>query len=461
MFYEERNAMSITTTTWNKSSWRDFPIKQHPIYTDKSAIESVEKELSGLPPLVFAKEADSLKEKFAKASRGEAFVLQGGDCAESFSQFNANNIRDMFKIILQMSVILTFASGCPIVKVGRLAGQFAKPRSSDTETIDGISYPSYRGDLINSQELDKREPDPTRLLKGYHQSASTLNLLRAFSQGGFANLEQVHLWNLSFVENNNFGKKYAELASDIAKSLRFMKACGIDTNNTRQLKEVSFYTSHEALVLHYEEALTRQDSLSGNWYDCSAHMLWIGERTRDIDHAHLEFLRGVKNPLGVKIGPSATKDDILKICDILNPNNEAGRLNLIVRMGADKIGDKFPKLLKEVCSDGRNILWSCDPMHGNTKVASSGYKTRAFEDIVSEIEQFFAIHAAQGSIAGGVHLEMTGADVTECVGGIQAIAEDKLHTNYHTQCDPRLNATQALELSFMLAQILSQRGAKI
>ncbi len=449
---------NVEKMNWDKKSWRKFPIKQHPIYSNKEEIESVENELSSLPPLVFAKEADSLKEKIAKASRGEAFVLQGGDCAESFSQFSANSIRDMFKIILQMSVILTFASGCPIVKVGRLAGQFAKPRSSDTETIDGVTYPSYRGDLINSQELDKRDPDPHRLLKGYHQSASTLNLLRAFSQGGFANLEQVHFWNLGFVADNNFGKKYAELANDIAKSLRFMKACGIDTNNTRQLKEVSFYTSHEALVLHYEEALTRQDSLSGNWYDCSAHMLWIGERTRGINEAHLEFLRGVKNPLGVKIGPNATKDDVLKICDILNPHNEEGRLSLIVRMGADKIEDRFPKLLQEVCKEGRNVLWSCDPMHGNTKMASSGYKTRAFEDIAKEIECFFAIHKAQGSIAGGIHLEMTGANVTECVGGIQDISEQTLHTNYHTQCDPRLNAMQALELSFKLAQILLDRN---
>lgn len=439
---------------WDKRTWRTFPIKQHPIYKDKDAIESVEKELSSFPPLVFAKEADNLKNKLAKASRGEAFLLQGGDCAESFSQFSANSIRDMFKIILQMSVILTFASSCPIVKVGRLAGQFAKPRSSDMETIDGITYPSYRGDLINSQELDKREPDPLRLLKGYHQSASTLNLLRAFSQGGFANLEQVHNWNLDFVANNNFGKRYEELACDITKSLHFMKACGIDTNNTRQLKEVSFYTSHEALVLNYEEALTRQDSLSGHWYDCSAHMLWIGERTRDIDHAHLEFLRGVKNPLGVKIGPNATKDDVLKICDILNPNNEEGRLTLIVRMGANIIEERFPNLLHEICRDGRKILWSCDPMHGNTKVATSGYKTRSFNDIVSEIKSFFAIHKAEGSIAGGIHLEMTGANVTECIGGVQEIGEDILHTNYHTQCDPRLNATQALELSFMLADIL-------
>ncbi|STQ86408.1 3-deoxy-7-phosphoheptulonate synthase class II [Helicobacter muridarum] len=446
----------VITSAWRKESWRDFPIKQHPVYVNKSDIESVERELSSFPPLVFSKEADSLKDKLAKASCGQSFLLQGGDCAESFSQFSADAIRDMFKIILQMSVILTFASSRPIIKVGRLAGQFAKPRSSDTEIINGISYPSYRGDLINSQELDKRNPDPLRLLKGYHQSASTLNLLRAFSQGGFANLERVHNWNLGFVANNNFGKRYEELASQIEKSLRFMKACGIDVDNTRQLKEVSFYTSHEALVLNYEEALTRQDSISGDWYDCSAHFLWIGERTRDIDHAHIEFLRGVKNPIGVKIGPNASKDDILRICDILNPSNEKGRLTLIVRMGSDKIEDKFPSLLRDICNDGRNIVWSCDPMHGNTKVASSGYKTRSFTDIVNEIKSFFAIHKAQGSIASGIHLEMTGADVTECLGGVQDISESILHKSYHTQCDPRLNATQALELSFMLAEILEQ-----
>lgn len=445
----------MSNKKWSKDSWRAKPIKQHPKYLDSKEIESVERELSSLPPLVFAKEADSLKEKLAKASKGEAFLLQGGDCAESFSQFSANGIRDMFKVILQMSAILTFASSLPIIKVGRLAGQFAKPRSSDTETINGVSYPSYRGDLINSQELDKREPDPNRLLKGYNQSASTLNLLRAFSQGGFANLEQVHNWNLSFVKNN-FGKKYEKIANDIAKSLAFMRACGIDTATNRQLKEVSFYTSHEALVLNYEEALTRQDSLSGEWYDCSAHFLWIGERTRGVDEGHIEFLRGVKNPLGVKIGPNATASDVLKICDILNPQNEPGRLTLIVRMGASVIEKNFPPLLRDVESAGRAVLWSCDPMHGNTKVASSGYKTRDFNDIMSEISSFFSIHKAQGSVAGGIHLEMTGADVTECIGG--AISEDILSTNYHTQCDPRLNATQALELSFMLSEILSKRA---
>lgn len=441
---------------WNKKSWRDFPIKQHPIYNNKQNIETVEKELENLPPLVFAKEADRLKSRMAKANKGEAFLLQGGDCAESFSQFNTNNIRDMFKLILQMSVILTFASGSQVIKLGRLAGQFAKPRSSDTEIINGVSYPSYRGDLINSTELNDRDPDPQRLLKGYHQSASTLNLLRAFSSGGLANLEEVHNWNLGFVKKNNFGKKYEELANEITKSLTFMKACGIDVSNSRTLSEVEFYTSHEALVLNYEESLTRLDSLSEQWYDCSAHMLWIGERTRDVDHAHIEFLRGVKNPIGVKIGPDAKVSDILKICDILNPDNEEGRLNLIVRMGASKIDEKFPSILKQIAQEGRNVLWSCDPMHGNTKSTKNGFKTRIFNEIISEIKSFFEIHKANGSIVGGLHLEMTGTDVTECIGGIQEINEEILHTNYHTQCDPRLNATQALELSFMVADMLKK-----
>ncbi|PAF51680.1 3-deoxy-7-phosphoheptulonate synthase [Helicobacter sp. 13S00401-1] len=440
--------------SWSKSSWRNFPIKQHPTYKDKEHIKKVEEILCGFPPLVFAREADKLREGFAKASKGKAFLLQGGDCAESFSQFSANNIRDMFKIILQMSVILTFASSYPIIKVGRLAGQFAKPRSSDTETIDGVTYPSYRGDLINEQDLNAREPDPEKLLRGYNQSASTLNLLRAFAQGGFADLASIHKWNLEFVHNNNFGKRFSLLADDITKSLKFLEACGISSENNSALREVDFYTSHEALVLNYEEALTRQDSLSGKWYDCSAHMLWIGERTRDLDHAHVEFLRGVHNPIGVKIGPNATKEDILGLCEKLNSRNEAGRLNLIVRMGSEKIKEKLPALLDSIKGYGLEILWSCDPMHGNTKTSSSGYKTRDFGDVVSEIKNFFEIHRQNGSIPGGLHLELTGQDVTECIGGLQEISEDILHTSYKTQCDPRLNAVQALELSFLVSDIL-------
>ncbi|PAF45119.1 3-deoxy-7-phosphoheptulonate synthase class II [Helicobacter sp. 11S02596-1] len=446
---------------WNPKSWRDFPIKQHPIYPDIAELQAVENELKSYPPLVFAGEARNLQERLKEASKGRAFLLQGGDCAESFSQFDAINIRDMFKVIIQMGAILTFAGSCPIVKVGRLAGQFAKPRSSDTEIIDGVELPSYRGDMINGMAFDvsSRKPDPQRLLRAYHQSAATLNLIRAFAQGGLADLNEVHRWNLSFVKNNDFGKKYEELADRITQTLGFMKACGINTQSTPILKETEFYTSHEALVLNYEEQLVRQDSLSGQWYDCSAHMLWIGERTRGLEQAHLEFLRGVKNPVGVKIGPKATKEDILGICEILNPHNEPGRLNLIVRMGADVIRENLPKLLRQINPEGREILWSCDPMHGNTIKASSGYKTRVFDSILSEVKSFFEIHQAEGSYAGGVHLEMTGQDVTECVGGSCAITEAGLACNYNTQCDPRLNATQALELAFLIADILKARNS--
>lgn len=447
---------------WTPKSWRNFPIKQHPIYPQIKELEAVEAELKNYPPLVFAGEARNLKKHFEEASKGRAFLLQGGDCAESFLQFHAVGIRDLFKVIIQMGAILTFAGSCPIIKVGRIAGQFAKPRSSDTEIIDGIELPSYRGDMINAMGFDttSRVPDPKRMLQAYHQSASTLNLIRAFAQGGLADLNEVHRWNLDFVKNNDFGKKYEELADAITQTLGFMKACGINTENTPTLKETEFYTSHEALLLNYEEQLVRQDSLSGEWYDCSAHMLWIGERTRGLDEAHLEFLRGIKNPVGVKIGPKATKEDILGICDVLNPDNEAGRLNFIVRMGKDVIEKNLPKLLKTLNPEGREILWSCDPMHGNTVKASSGYKTRIFDSILNEVKSFFEIHQAEGSYAGGVHLEMTGQDVTECVGGSQAITEAGLACNYNTQCDPRLNATQAIELAFLIADILKARNAR-
>lgn len=447
---------------WTPKSWRSFPIKQHPVYPQIKELEAVEAELKNYPPLVFAGEARNLKKHFEEASKGRAFLLQGGDCAESFSQFHAVSIRDLFKVIIQMGAILTFAGSCPIIKVGRIAGQFAKPRSSDTEIIDGVELPSYRGDMINAMGFDttSRIPDPKRMLQAYHQSASTLNLIRAFAQGGLADLNEVHRWNLDFVKNNDFGKKYEELADAITQTLGFMKACGINTENTPTLKETEFYTSHEALLLNYEEQLVRQDSLSGEWYDCSAHMLWIGERTRGLDEAHLEFLRGVKNPVGVKIGPKATKEDILGICDVLNPDNEAGRLNFIVRMGKDVIEKNLPKLLKTINPEGREILWSCDPMHGNTVKASSGYKTRIFDSVLDEVKSFFEIHQAEGSYAGGVHLEMTGQDVTECVGGSQAITEAGLACNYNTQCDPRLNATQAIELAFLIADILKARNAR-
>lgn len=443
---------------WSPKSWRKFPIKQQPIYSDKELLKRVENELKSYPPLVFAGEARNLKSRLADAVEGRAFLLQGGDCAESFSQFNAVNIRDMFKVIIQMSAILTFAGKMPVIKVGRLAGQFAKPRSNDSEVIDGVELPIYRGDIINSVDatLQGREPNPKRMLQAYNQSAATLNLLRAFAQGGFADLNEVHKWNMKFVKNNTFGKKYEALAQRITEALEFMKACGINTQNTQQLKETEFYTSHEALLLNYEEQLCREDSITAKWYDCSAHLLWIGERTRGLDEAHIEFLRGVDNPLGVKIGANATKDDIMGLCDALNPHNESGRLNIIIRMGADKIKEKLPQLLKEVLPEGRKILWSIDPMHGNTIKANNGYKTRAFDKILDEVKAFFEIHKSYNSFAGGIHLEMTGQNVTECIGGGVQITESTLSSNYNTQCDPRLNATQAIELAFLLAEIFKK-----
>lgn len=443
---------------WSPKSWRKFPIKQQPIYSDKELLKRVENELKSYPPLVFAGEARSLKSRLADAVEGRAFLLQGGDCAESFSQFNAINIRDMFKVIIQMSAILTFAGKMPVIKVGRLAGQFAKPRSNDSEVIDGVELPIYRGDIINSVDatLQGREPNPKRMLQAYNQSAATLNLLRAFAQGGFADLNEVHKWNMKFVKNNAFGKKYEALAQRITEALEFMKACGINTQNTQQLKETEFYTSHEALLLNYEEQLCREDSITAKWYDCSAHLLWIGERTRGLDEAHIEFLRGVDNPLGVKIGANATKDDIMGLCDALNPHNESGRLNIIIRMGADKIKEKLPQLLKEVLPEGRKILWSIDPMHGNTIKANNGYKTRAFDKILDEVKAFFEIHKSYNSFAGGIHLEMTGQNVTECIGGGIQITESTLSSNYNTQCDPRLNATQAIEMAFLIADMVKK-----
>lgn len=449
----------MQNVNWNPKSWRDRIALQQPVYKNLNALAEVEKELSKYPPLVFAGEARSLKAHLAKVSKGEAFLLQGGDCAESFTDFNAVRIRDLFKVILQMAVVLTYAGACPIVKVGRLAGQFAKPRSSDTETINGITLPSYRGDIINGMEFsaEAREANPKRILQAYHQSAATLNLIRAFAQGGLADLNQVQKWNLDFVDGAQ-SERFSDMASKITQALAFMQACGITAENTPTLHETEFFTSHEALLLNYEEALTRKDHLTGDWYDCSAHMLWIGERTRNLEGAHLEFLRGVGNPLGVKIGPNATREDILGICDILNPHNEAGRLNLIVRMGANVILDKLPKLLESVKSEKREIVWSIDPMHGNTTKASSGYKTRSFDSILNEVKAFFEIHRSVGTYAGGVHLEMTGEDVTECVGGMQAITEENLGCNYNTQCDPRLNASQAVELSFLIADVLKNRN---
>jgi len=447
------------STKWTPDSWRQFPIKQQPTYKDKEALKKVEEELSSYPPLIFAGEARALKEQFAKAARGEAFLLQGGDCAESFKAFDAQNIKSLFKLMMQMAVVLTYSSGKPVVKVGRVAGQFAKPRSSDFEEIDGVKYPSYRGDIINDidTDLEKREPNPQNLLKAYNQSAATMNLLRAFSRGGMADLNKVHEWNLEYMKNHSLGAKYEELSNKISQSLAFMKACGIDASNTPALNETKLFTSHEALLLNYEQTMTRKDSLTGEYYDCSAHMLWIGDRTRDLKEAHIEYFRGIQNPIGCKVGPSMGEDELIELIDALNPNNEEGRLNLIVRMGAGKIQEHFPKLLRKVRDAGKNVLWSCDPMHGNVEKTSNGYKTRDFANILSEVEQFFAIHKENGTVAGGIHLEMTGLDVTECTGSSSCdITTEDLTSRYHTQCDPRLNADQSLELAFMIADTLKE-----
>ena len=443
---------------WNSKSWREKPILQQPTYKNQDALKDVEKSLSKYPPLVFAEEVRSLKKQLAAVTKGEGFLLQGGDCAESFSEFNADNIRDFFKVFLQMSVVLTYAGGKPVVKVGRIAGQFAKPRSSDFESLDGVELPSYRGDIINSIEFtpEAREPDPKRMIMAYNQAAATQNLLRAFARGGFADLTKVHRWNLDFTKKSNAFTKYQEITTKIEESLRFMDACGINANTAPNLAQTVLYTSHEALLLNYEEALTRLDSTTNKWYDCSAHMLWIGDRTRGLDQAHVEFLRGVENPVGIKAGPTTTKDDLLKLIDAVNPENEAGKLNIIVRMGADRVKDNFPELLRAVKQEGKNILWSCDPMHGNTIKAANDYKTREFDNVVKEVKNFFDIHKAEGTIAGGIHLEMTGKDVTECVGGGQEISEEDLSSRYHTHCDPRLNASQALELSFLIADNLKE-----
>ena len=444
---------------WTPSSWRDFPIKQQPIYDDIKKVKEVEKELSSYPPLIFAEEARRLKSQLADVSNGKAFLLQGGDCAESFTNFDANNIKSLFQIMMQMAVVMTFSGGKPVVKVGRIAGQFAKPRSSDFETIDGVEYPSYRGDIVNDIKTDQklRIPNPKKLLKAYNQSAATLNLLRAFAKGGMADLSRVHNWNLEYMKSHKLGTQYDELATKISESLRFMEACGINSSNTPALSQTTLFTSHEALLLNYEEALTRKDSMTGDYYDCSAHMLWIGDRTRDLKEAHIEYFRGIKNPIGCKVGPTMQEDELIKLIDTLNPENEAGRLNLIVRMGADKVAELYPKLLAKVESEGKKVVWSCDPMHGNVEKAPNGYKTRDFANILNEVKQFFQIHKAQGSVAGGIHLEMTGQDVTECTGSQSSdISCDDLTSRYHTQCDPRLNADQSLELAFMIAETMKE-----
>ena len=442
---------------WTPESWRSRPIRQQPDWTDPKALADAEAELRKYPPLVFAGEARNLKASLAQVAAGKAFLLQGGDCAESFAEFSANNIRDTFKVLLQMAVVLTFGAACPVVKVGRMAGQFAKPRSDKTEKQGSLELPSYRGDIVNGMEFtpEARRPDPARQLRCYNQSAATLNLLRAFAQGGFANLQKVHAWNLGFVAKSPAGERYQELADRIQECLGFMAACGLTPEAIPALRETDFYTSHEALLLGYEQALTRVDSTSGDWYDCSAHLIWIGDRTRQVDGAHVEFFRGVKNPLAFKAGPSLSTDDLLKLIDTLNPANEAGRLTVICRMGADKV-DKLVPLIRAVKREGKTVVWACDPMHGNTIKSATGYKTRAFDRILAEVRGFFAVHQAEGTYAGGVHFEMTGQDVTECIGGAQAIDEIALADRYHTHCDPRLNASQAIELSFEIAELLKR-----
>jgi 3-deoxy-7-phosphoheptulonate synthase len=442
--------------SWNPNSWRELPILQQPQYPDQDILKSVEGQLKSAPPLVFAEETRSLFKQLEDVCEGRAFLLQGGDCAESFSDFNAANIRDTFKTILQMAVVLTYGGKCPVVKIARMAGQYAKPRSADLETIDGVSLPSYRGDIVNNFEFteEARIPDPQRLMTAYHHSAATLNLLRAFAQGGLADLHQVNRWNMGFVAANPQKAKYQQLADKIQDALEFMEVCGINSTIAPSLKETDLYTSHEALLLRYEEALTRRDHLSGDWYDCSAHFVWIGERTRQLDHAHIEFFKGIKNPIGVKVGPGMDPDELIRLIDALNPDNIPGRLTLITRMGADVLPEKLPALVRKVQQEGRKVIWSSDPMHGNTEKASSGYKTRSFDNIMREISQFFAVHKAEGSYAGGVHLEMTGQHVTECTGGAYGLSDDDLAQRYKTQCDPRLNADQVLELGFLVADLL-------
>ena len=444
---------------WTPNSWRDCPIRQVPAYPDQSKLEAMERKIGKYPPLVFAGEARRLKAQLANAAEGKAFVLQGGDCAESFSDFTANSFRDTFRVLLQMAVVLTFGAALPVVKMGRMAGQFAKPRSSDNETQGGVTLPSYRGDIVNGPEFsaEARIPDPARMEFGYFQSASTLNLLRAFASGGYADLHEVHRWNLEFVERSPLAERYRDLATRIDETLNFMTACGMTSATTRDMRETDFYISHEALLLPYEQALTRIDSTTGDWYGCSAHFLWIGDRTRQIDGAHVEFLRGVKNPLGMKVGPTQEPDDLLRILDVLNPDNEAGRITLISRMGADKVGAKLAPLVRAVEREGRKVVWLCDPMHGNTISTVNNIKTRNFDAILAEVRGFFDVHGAEGSWAGGVHIEMTGQNVTECTGGAHRLSEADLGERYETFCDPRLNAEQSLELAFLVAHELKER----
>ncbi|MDG1739167.1 MAG: 3-deoxy-7-phosphoheptulonate synthase class II [Paracoccaceae bacterium] len=443
---------------WQKSDWRNKPRIQMPDYTDQAALNAAEAQLSKYPPLVFAGEARRLKDELAKASRGEAFLLQGGDCAESFAEFSADGIRDTFKVMLQMAMVLTYGAKVPVVKVGRMAGQFAKPRSAPTEVKDGVELPSYRGDIINELDFtpESRIPNPKKMLEAYTQAAATLNLLRAFSTGGYADVHKVHSWTLGFTENEK-AERYRDVANRIGDTLDFMAAAGVDSARAHALQTVDFYTSHEALLLEYEEALCRLDSTTGQWLAGSGHMIWIGDRTRQPDGAHVEFCSGVQNPIGLKCGPTTTADDLKVLMSKLNPENEAGRLTLIARFGAGKVGDHLPRLIKAVEEEGANVVWSCDAMHGNTIKSSTGYKTRPFDSVLREVREFFQIHKSEGTVPGGVHFEMTGKDVTECTGGVYAVTDEDLSDRYHTACDPRLNASQALELAFLVAEELSER----
>ena len=445
---------------WTPDSWRSKPIVQMPDYPDRDALKRVEAQLATFPPLVFAGEARHLKRALAKVGAGEAFLLQGGDCAESFAEHSANNIRDFFRVFLQMAVVLTFAGALPVVKIGRIAGQFAKPRSSPMEKQGSVELPVYRGDNINGMEFTKesRTPDPNRQIEAYRQSAATLNLLRAFATGGYANLSNAHQWMLGFVKDSPQSHRYEELAARITEALEFMRACGIDPEVHPEMRTTDIYTSHEALLLGYEQAMTRVDSTSGDWYCTSGHMVWIGDRTRQPDHAHVEYFRGIKNPIGIKCGPSLAPEGLIRLLDILDPDREPGRITLICRFGAGKVSDHLPKLIDAVRRAARPVVWSCDPMHGNT-ITANGYKTRRFEQILQEVKEFFAVHTSEGTHAGGVHLEMTGQPVTECTGGARAISDSDLHDRYHTHCDPRLNAEQAIELAFLIADLLKKERA--
>ncbi len=442
--------------SWHPGSWRTRTAKQLPDYADADGLAEVERSLTQYPPLVFAGEARNLKAALGEVAMGKAFLLQGGDCAEAFADFKADKIRDTLRVLLQMAVVLTYGAGVPVIKLGRMAGQFAKPRSAATERQGSVELPSYRGDIVNDLTFAEasRTPDPQRQLQAYAQSAATLNLLRAFTEGGFASLERVHSWNLGFCERSAQGQRYQAFADQITDALAFMRACGVSDLSTPEIRRTSFYTSHEALLLGFEEALTRVDSTSGQWYATSAHLVWIGDRTRQLDGAHVEFCRGIANPVGLKAGPSLDPDDLLRLIDRLNPADEPGRLTIITRFGADHVDACLTKLIRAVQREGRTVVWACDPMHGNTVKSSSGYKTRPFDRVLAEVRRFFAVHQAEGSYAGGVHVEMTGEDVTECTGGAQAITDDGLSARYHTHCDPRLNAQQSLELAFLTAEAL-------